>query len=207
MWQVPLQGAGRHQPAFCFTSRVRPGGLLGCPVLPFPALSSGVMRTLLLGAVLMSHVKHGAGALSGVHCYRALAGWGPLDYGVRLFLVHNWPQGRGGPAEGPCGAPEAGREEASRVAATFPRRKDSMVHVLMAPGPSRGPGSGIPFCAEESLGRVWSCAAQCGRWLPTGAGRGPWLRTSASGLSLGASFLFLLCARSCPRCGGYCLGV
>ena len=114
-------------------------------MLPFPPLSSWVMRTLLLGAVLMSHVKHGAGVLSGVHCYRALARWGLLDYGVRLFLVHNWPQGRGDPAEGPCGAPEAGREEASRVAATFPRGKDSMVHLLMAPGPSRGPRVGHAF--------------------------------------------------------------
>lgn len=154
-------------------------------MLPFPALSSGVMRTLLLGAVLMSHVKHGAGALSGVHCCRALACWGLLDYRVRLFLVHNWPQGRGDPAEGPCGQQGGSLEGGSHL----PQEEGQHgAH-------SHGPGSGIPFCAEESLGRVWSCAAQCGRWLPTGAGQGrgpgsgPLPLASHSGLPSCSSFV------------------
>lgn len=63
-------------------------------------------------------------------------------------------------------------------------------------------GIGLPFCGENSLGCAWELIVQCGWRLPGRA----WLRISASGLSLSASFPFLLCAGICPRCGGYCQG-
>lgn len=44
----------------------------------------------------------------------------------------------------------------------------------------------------------------CSVGVVSPAGARPWLQSAASGLRLWAFFPFLLCARPCPRCGGYC---
>lgn len=130
-------------------------------------------------------------------CCRLLYLWG------EIFLPNNWPQGRGDQQRvRPFRAPEAAREGTSWVAVTFPRKKDGLVHILPFLGPGTAPGLDIsfPFCAEESLGCVW------GALLLNEGG-------SVSGVALAPdrclwllSLSFLLCARPCPRCGGYCLG-
>lgn len=63
--------------------------------------------------------------------------------------------GKGYPAEGPFGAPEASQEEASRVAAPFPGEKEGVGHSRSPGTPAAAPGLDIPFCGEKSLGCVW----------------------------------------------------
>lgn len=64
-----------------------------------------MVRTLPPRALHL-HMRHGAGTWSGVGHSQVVVGRGLPDYGETLFLVHNWLQGRGHPAEGPFGAPE-----------------------------------------------------------------------------------------------------
>lgn len=111
----PPAGCLCHQRASCLISCVTPGRLLNCPRLPsLLCWGRGEQGPSLPPAVLISHLMRGAGIGPGVHGYPASVRPGQLHCGERLFLVRNWPQGRGDPAESPFGGPEAGREEASR---------------------------------------------------------------------------------------------
>lgn len=92
------------------------------------------------------------------------------------------------------------------MATTFPRKRDSIVHILSSLGPGHSPWVGLkpPFLCEEFLGVCGEPDCSMGAVSPCGGQ--PWLQLAASGLSIWAFFPFPLCARPCPRCGGYCQG-
>lgn len=147
-------------------------------------------------------MRHGAGTRSGIGHSQVVVGRGLPDYGETLFLVHNWLQGRGHPAEGPFGAPEASQEEASRVAAPFPGEKKGIGHSLVVLGPLPLPPGRAFLSAVRNLWGV------CGElYCSMGWQLSTRLMIAASGRSLWVSFSLVppLCQVS-SRCGGCCPG-
>lgn len=140
-------------------------------------------------------------------CHQVVATIGPWHavgcsiYGERIFPCSRL-QGRGDQQRVPSGQLRpAGREPRGWQSPSRVRRK-----VLCASShfwglaTALGLGISLPFCGEESLGCVWGALLlNEGGSVPQG---GPGSRSRLWLLALS----FLLCARPCPRCGGYCPG-
>lgn len=124
-----------------------------------------------------------------------------------VFPVDNWPPGRGDPAEGPFGAPEAGRKGNLVGGNHLPEEKGQhCAHSLIPETQPQPLGWALAFLS--AVRNLWGVCGElcCSMGVVSLRGGWPWPRITASGLSLWASFPFLLCAEICPRCGGYCQG-
>lgn len=193
--------AGCHQPALC---RSR------CGTFVSSSVHRGSDGTALLHATVISHVKSLCTELGG--CGQVAAIIWPLcaefmGRGFSLLITGPWegvtqqrvPAGDLRPAgRGPYGG--------SRV----PEGKKGQCRAhSVIPGTPPGP-LGWASASLSAVRTLWgargSLLLNAGGVSPGGGEGRAWLRISASGLSLSASFPFLLCAGICPRCGGYCQG-